>query len=147
MARTQESNIRNILSSLFSERWIEAKSREVGFIRRSRKIDPVAFFWTLVFGFGLGNARTFAALRRCYQAEIGESIVPSSFYDRFTSSLGKLMKAALCHLFETALVELRRRFPNLKERMPFERWSAIFAEFAVSILHSLLENRRRKQRR
>lgn len=102
MARAQESNIRSILSRMFSEKWIEAKSREVGFIKRSRKIDPVAFFWTLVFGFGLGNARTFAALRRCYQAEIGERIVPSSFYDRFTSRLRRLMKEALFHLLETA---------------------------------------------
>ena len=102
MAQKRESDIQGILSSLFSERWIEAKSREVGFIKRSRKIDPVAFFWTLVFGFGLGNARTFAALRRCYQTEIGESIVPSSFYDRFTSSLLKLMKAALVHLLDKA---------------------------------------------
>lgn len=102
MARNQESNIRNILSSLFSEKWIDTKSRETGFIKRSRKVDPVAFFWTLVFGFGIGNSRTFASLRRCYQTEIGESIVPSSFYDRFTSSLVKLMKAALVHLLETA---------------------------------------------
>ena len=102
MAQKQESNIRNILSSLFSEKWIEKKSRETGFIKRSRKIDPVAFFWTLVFGFGIGNSRTFASLRRCYQTEIGESIVPSSFYDRFTSCLVNLMKAALIHLLETA---------------------------------------------
>ena len=102
MARKRGSDIRDILSSIFPEKWIEAKSREVGFIERSRKIDPVGFFWTLVFGFGLGNARSFAALRRCYQTEIGESIVPSSFYDRFTSRLVRFMKAALVHLLETA---------------------------------------------
>ncbi len=73
----------------------------------------------------------------------------SDFPTRKAVAVEALIYASLITLVvsRTFLVELRRRFPNLKERMPFERWSAIFAEFAVSILHSLLENRRRKQRR
>lgn len=98
----KESDITKTLSSLFSPKWIEEKSRECGFVQRSRKIDPVALFWTLILGFGVGNARTFAALRRCYQSESGDRIVPSSFYDRFTSRLCDLMRSALAHLLENA---------------------------------------------
>ncbi len=100
MAQSKESSICRILSSLFSQKWIEKTSREVGFVQRSRKVDAVAFFWTLVLGFGAGNGRTFAALRRCYEAETGVSLVPSAFYDRFTEKLVKLFRAAMLHLIK-----------------------------------------------
>lgn len=100
MAQDQGSGIRKILSSLFSHKWIEDTSREVGFIQRSRKVDPVAFFWTVVLGFGVGDDRTFAALRRCYEAETGVSLVPSAFYYRFTETLVQLFRLSLAHVVE-----------------------------------------------
>lgn len=102
MTRTRGSRISTILSSIFSAKWIEATSREVGFVQRARKVDPVAFFWTLVLGFGVGNARSFAALRRSYEAETGDTLVPSAFYDRFTERLAALLRAALEHMVATA---------------------------------------------
>ena len=56
MARDQGSSIRKVLSSLFSHSWIENTAREVGFVQRSRKFDPVAFFWIVVLGFGSRSA-------------------------------------------------------------------------------------------
>ncbi len=64
---------------------------------RVRQVSPTDLFWTLVLGFGLGRERTIAALRRVYEKTSGQTIEESSFYDRFTGGLAKMLKAAVGH--------------------------------------------------
>jgi IS4 transposase len=59
---------------------------------RDRKIDIVKFVWTLILGFGVDSKRTIAGLRRAYERSTGVHLVPSSFYDRFTPLLVKMLK-------------------------------------------------------
>lgn len=132
----RDSNITKVLSSLFSPDWIEEQARETGFIQRSRKIDPVSLFWTLVLGFGVGNARTFAALRRCYQSESGDTVVASSFYDRFTVRLADLMKRALAHLLDTAAEPSRA----MKGRLSSFR-DVVALDSTVLKLHEMLAHK------
>ena len=133
MARDQGSSIRKVLSSLFSHKWIEDTSREVGFVQRSRKVDPVAFFWTVVLGFGIGDDRTFAALRRCYEAETGVTLVPSAFYYRFTGALVALFRAALAHMVENFSE------PSRKLRGRLEAFSdVVLFDSTVFKLHQML---------
>lgn len=80
---------------LFPEVWLREQAREHGVVERHRKIDPVVLFWTMTLGFGIGTQRQLASLRRAYETNTGESIAPSSFYDRFTPELVSFLRACV----------------------------------------------------
>lgn len=107
MARRDSTAIERSLTRLLPSRLIRKLARKVGFVKRSRKIDAVAFIWTLVLGFGAGREKSLASLRRTYQLQTGTRLVPSAFYDRFTPELVKLEQELLAH----ALSELREEAP------------------------------------
>lgn len=98
MARdAQCTQVLGELRSLFSNAWLEEAARATGWLQRRRKISPMAMFWTLVLGFGCGSKRSIASLRRQYEVETGERLVPSSFYDRFTPELVAFLRRAVAH--------------------------------------------------
>ena len=82
---------------MFTPEWIRDTAAKVGFVQRNRKIDPVTFFWVVVLGFGVGMQRTLASLIRAYETASAESLVPSSFYDRFNNGLVAFLKECLTH--------------------------------------------------
>src|SRR5450432_3979763 len=92
MARHRDSQIRRELTSLISPRRIRAVARELGAVRRRRKVDVVALVYSLVLGFATGDRRTLAGLRRAYERVTGTCLAPSAFYDRFTPELASVMK-------------------------------------------------------
>lgn len=103
MAKTHCVDIRNTLSKVTTKRFLEKSTVETGFFVRVRRIDPVAFLWTLVLGFGVGSTKSFESLRRCYQRETGKSLVPSAFfYDRFTPALAAWLECVLAHVLSRA---------------------------------------------
>ena len=112
MADRQSTRIRETLKGLFSDQRLNALARSSGFVVRQRKVKSVAFFWTLVLGFGIGSARNISGLRRAYQRSTGTMLVPSSFYDRFNARLVAFLKAAVEH----ALGEFRLAFQALGDR-------------------------------
>ena len=89
--------IENVLNKMFSPEWLRDTAAKVGYIQRNRKIDPVTFFWVVVLGFGVGMQRTLASLRRAYETASAETLVPSSFYDRFNKGLVAFLKECLAH--------------------------------------------------
>ena len=89
--------IENVLNKMFTPEWIRDTAAKVGFVQRNRKIDPVTFFWVVVLGFGVGMQRTLASLIRAYETASAESLVPSSFYDRFNNGLVAFLKECLTH--------------------------------------------------
>lgn len=86
-----------MLNKMFSPEWLNLTAENVGLTKRHRKIDPVALFWVLVLGFGVGVQRTLASLRRAYEKASAKSIVPSAFYDRFTPQLVAFLRECLAH--------------------------------------------------
>lgn len=100
MAQSQSIDIRRVLSSVISPSQVEQTARESGFILRARKVEPVAFFWTLVLGFGVGAHKSLASLRRCYELHTGTTLVPSAFYDRFTPALAQWLQRILLEVLE-----------------------------------------------
>ena len=100
MARKKCIGIRSRLKELVSDHLLSRLARESGFMRRRRKIDPARFFWTLVLGFATGMERQIAGMRRAYQSSTGDSLVPSSFYDRFAPSLVRFLKAVFARLVD-----------------------------------------------
>ena len=60
-------------------------ARETGFVRRYRKLDPVAFLYTLAFETGPQLQRTVEALRDAYNRRTPDPILSmGGFYERFT---------------------------------------------------------------
>jgi putative transposase len=91
MARPKSIPIRATLVKLFPRRAIQASARASGAVIRQRRIDMAHFVWNLILGFGTGRKRTIAGLRMSYERVTGTTIEESSFYDRFTAGLVKLL--------------------------------------------------------
>jgi putative transposase len=100
MARKKSIGIRSQLKDLVSDQHLSKAARETGFVKRLRKIHPAKFFWTLLLGFAVGGKRQIAGFRRAYESSTGDTLVPSSFYDRFTPALTKFLKAILTHVID-----------------------------------------------
>ncbi|MSS73324.1 MAG: IS4 family transposase, partial [Candidatus Latescibacteria bacterium] len=60
----QDNAIEASLCEPFPADFLRQQAEETGLIQRDRKVDPVALFWTLVLGFGIGTDRKIADLRR-----------------------------------------------------------------------------------
>lgn len=95
MPLDQDHAIDASLCELFPSALLRQQAEETGLIHRDRKVDPVALFWTLVLGFGIGTDRKIADLRRGYIAATGNWLCRSAFYDRFTDALVALLRQAL----------------------------------------------------
>ena len=92
-----DNEIEHSLNEMFSPDWIRDAATRTSFVKRQRKIDSVAFFWVVVLGFGVGAQRTLASLRRAYKTATASKIVPSSFYDRFSTGLIDFLKECITH--------------------------------------------------
>lgn len=94
-------SLKTTLQSCFPDEWIRETAASSGLVRRNKKVDVVAFFWTLVLGFGTGACRSLAEMRRNFESSTGTHLVPSSFYDRFTPALCKFLKSAVSKACQT----------------------------------------------
>ena len=123
-------DIEQAVSSLFSKEEVEEVARETGFIRRERKINAWLLLWTLVLGFTVERRRSMASLRRVYERLSGETLMPSSFQDRFVAPLVTFLK-------RLAELALKRRVPT--EARLRGMWSAfrdvVLADATVLKLH------------
>lgn len=128
-------SIKCTLESCFSENWIRETAAEVGAVKRNKKVDIVAFFWTLVLGFGTGSCRSIAELRRCFGSSSGSKLAPSSFYDRFTPALCAFLKQAVghaCQVLSEPQTKLRGRLSSFVD--------LVVADATVISLHDFLES-------
>ena len=136
MARVKFIGIRETLTSLLPKAELQRMARESGAMRRRRKVDPSAMFWCVVLGFGTGAERTLAGLRRSYERATGKSLVPSSFYDRFTPGLARMFRAVLAQLMNK-LASSDVRYGGVLEGFA----DVLAADATVIKLHRLLARR------
>lgn len=92
MARRKSIGIRRELTSLVSTRELNEFAEWTGLVKRRRKIEPMALFWTVVLGFAAGKERSLTALRRAYERCTGTTLVPSAFYDRFSQAMAEFFR-------------------------------------------------------
>jgi len=137
MARRKSIAIKPELEALIRPRRLNQLGRQSGFIRRQRKIKLVPFIWSLILGFGAGQRRTIASLRRLYEAETGQRIVPSAFYDRFTPALAKLLRMLIAETITKMVAEPQRR---LRGTLAGFR-DLLVADASVIKLHDLLASK------
>ena len=93
------SEIRAAIRKTLPETTVNSLARQTGAVKRQGKVQIYDLVCTLVLGFGSGDKRTLAALRRSYELTAGHTIEESAFYKRFTPELVALMKGLLVHAF------------------------------------------------
>ena len=136
MAQAKSIGIRESLTSPLPRAELERLAIESGMVQRRRKVDPSAMLWTLVLGFGTGDERTLAGLRRMYQRATGASLVPSAFYDRFTPQLVRFLRGVVTMLCGR-LSEHAPEHSGLLARFA----DVVVADATVVKLHRLLARR------
>lgn len=130
----QPTELTRPLESLLPAQWLEKSAAELKVVQRLRKIDIVSLVWTLILGLPVGKKRTMTGLRRAYQAAAGATIAPSSFHDRFTPELTKLLRACLNRAINSLATDLE---PRLKELVEGFR-GLLAADSTVIRLHKAL---------
>lgn len=136
MARRQSIGIRTELTSLISTRRLNFLARLSGLVRRRRKVEPIALFWTIVLGFGAGREKTLAGLRRAYERSTGATLVPSAFYDRFTQSLAVFFRFVVEELLEQ-MQETEASFQGVLQSFR----DVVATDSTLVKVHDLLERR------
>ena len=136
MARGKCIGIRQTLTTLLPKAEIERLAHESGAVRRRRKVDASVMLWTVLLGFGTGRERTLAGLRRTYERVTGKSLVPSSFYDRFSKELARMFRAVLRELM-TKLAASEVRYGSVLEGFR----DVLVADATVVKVHRLLARR------
>ena len=91
-ARVEYIGIRETLTSLLPEADLDRLAHESGAMRRRNKVEASAMLWSVVLGFGAGGERTLAGFRRTCERVTGQSLAPSSFYDRFSEGLTRMFR-------------------------------------------------------
>ena len=109
-------------------------ARESGFIQRQRKLGAKELFWTLVLGFGTGEERTIAGLRRALIRVTGRGIARSSFYERFTPALVRFLCLVLSEVMAKSVEESRGRLQGALKRFQ----DVLLADSTVIRLHRWL---------
>ena len=133
MAQLRDSQIRRSLTTLIAPRRVRALARELGVVRRRRKVDVVALVYALVLGYAASAQRSLAGLRRAYQQATARRLAPSAFYDRFSVRLARLLK----QLVHESLQQLAAQRPRLQGVLrTFEQ--VLVADGTVIRLHEAL---------
>jgi len=136
VARHKCIGIRQTLTTVLPKAEIDRLAHESGAVRRRRKVEASAMLWTVLLGFGTGRERTLTGLRRTYQRLTGKSLVPSSFYDRFSTELARMFRAVLRELM-TKLAASEVRYGGVLEGFRH----VLVADATVVKLHRLLARR------
>ncbi len=130
------SDVPREIARTFPPELLRRLADESGFVQRERRIDPVAFFLTLVLDFGIGLQRSLALLKRGYEerAEIELRLAYSSWHGRFTPELAAFLRLCVAH----GLTQLKEADgPRLSEKLSvFE--DVLIKDSSVVRLHAKL---------
>ena len=136
MPKKISSPIREAIGSVLAVPRIERLARDLGVIKRQRKVCIAAFVGAVVLGFATGAQRSLAGMRRAYKRCTGQSLAPSAFYVRFTREMAQLLR----RLVEDAMAELQQRAPKLKHALA--RFNQVLvADGSLIKLHKSLATR------
>ncbi len=90
--------LQDTLLELFPAAILTRLAEESGFVRRYRKVDPVAFFWAVTLEAGAYLQRSLDQLRHVYNQKAAKPLHSySSFYDRFTPELVEFLHLGVAH--------------------------------------------------
>ena len=113
MPKNAHSPIRDAVGSVLGSRLVNRLARELGVVKRQRKVRVTAFVAAVVLGFATGAQRSLAGMRRAYEHATGQSLASSGFYARFSPELMRLFK----RLVEHAIAQVHQRTPRLRQSL------------------------------
>jgi len=102
VAVTEPTVLEEFLHTLVPSAAVRREARELGVVRRQRKIDAYALLMCVVFGVAVRGGQSLAAIGRALRLRTGVSLVRSSIWDRFTPALEKLVAWLLDRLVARA---------------------------------------------
>jgi len=105
--------IRDAVGSVLARPRLSRLARELGVVKRQRKVCVVAFVAAVVLGFSTGAQRTLAGMRRAYEKATGQTLAASGFYARFNAELVQLLR----RLVDDAMAQLQQQAPRLKQAL------------------------------
>jgi len=132
-----KSSIENPLRKMFPDEWVRETARDIGLIKRERKIDPTIMFWVLTLSFGVRLQRTLASLKRQYEKESKTKLSDSSWYYRFTPELVEFLHQCVIHGIEELAKEPGR---NLNKKLDYFK-DFLIQDSTIVRLHSSLANK------
>ena len=133
MPKKSGSAIRDAIGEVLGGARLGRLARELGVVRRQRKVRVQALVGAVVLGFATGAERTLAGMRRAYQRATGQTLAASGFYARFSRELVWLLK----RLVEDAMAQLQQQTPRLKHALArFEQ--VLVADGSLIQLHRSL---------
>ncbi len=90
--------LQDTLLELYPSAVLTRFAEQSGFVRRYRKLDPVAFFWAVTLEAGVYLQRSLDQLRHVYNEKAAKPIHSyASFYDRFTPELVEFLHLCVAH--------------------------------------------------
>lgn len=98
MAHAQDSSPTSFLHQLVPPAEIQTAAVQVGFVKRRRKIDPLAFLVATVLTVCGRGEESLAAMRRSLASRTGVLVARSAFWDRWTTAFEALVTWLLCRL-------------------------------------------------
>jgi putative transposase len=98
MTRRHRTSPEQFLQQLISADDLRQAARQTGFVRRRRKIEPVAFLMATVLGICGRAGQSLAEMRRLFAAQTGMRVARSAFWKRFTPQFEALVTWLLCQL-------------------------------------------------
>jgi putative transposase len=113
MPKKIDNPIRAAIGSLLAPERIDTLGRELGVVKRQRKLCLASFVGALALGFAAGAQRSLAGMRRAYERCTGQSLAPSAFYARFTREMVQLLR----RLVEDTMAELQQHAPKLRHAL------------------------------
>jgi IS4 transposase len=116
MARKHRTSPEQFLHQLISAEELRRAARETGFVRRMRKIEPVAFLLATVLGICGRAGQSLAEMRRLFATKTGVRVARSAFWKRFTPA------------FEALVTWLLRRLEDRAERRR-PKYNGLLARF------------------
>lgn len=116
--------LQDTLLELYPSDTLTRSAEESGFIRRHRKVDPVAFFRAVVFEGEIHHQRSLEQLRYAYNLqEVRPLSSYASFYERFTPELVEFLHPGVAH----ALAQ-RRNAPGHHLSPKLDRFADVLSQ-------------------
>lgn len=102
MARRERTSPEALLHSLINPEEVRTWARKLGFLRRKRKIDVVAFLGSVVLWRCGREGQSIAGMRRDMVLRSGTTVVRSAFFTRLSEPFERLVSWALDHVQQIA---------------------------------------------
>jgi|TARA_Y100000031_G_scaffold129731_1_gene148959 IS4 transposase len=116
LEKIREDPIAGCLVEMFPPDLILRLSRETGMLKRQRLLDPILFFWVLVFQFGANFTRKIRGLQRSYEVSARIEMSDSAFFERFTPELEELLHRSVLHAIEFQGQNVSRKLSDKLDR-------------------------------